>query len=128
MNKRAKMALYRSHDYKTSFKSIVLSVQKKFNIDFQDDSHDSNLWFPIRTILTSFDLQVTLILPMKFQVNWFFGSGEKVQNRFSRWWPWWPSWISDQNYFSHFWSASHPDTSYQVSCQLAFWFRGRSSK
>ena len=26
-----------------------------------------------------------------------------------------PSWISNQNNFSYFWSASHPDTSYQVS-------------
>ena len=38
--KRAKMALYRSPDYQTSFKSISLSVQeKKFNIDFQDGNH-----------------------------------------------------------------------------------------
>ena len=44
----------------SSFKSIGLSVQeKKFNIDFQDTDH---LGFPIRTILTTFDLQVTSIL------------------------------------------------------------------
>ena len=35
-------------------------------------------------ILTVFDLQVTLILPSKFQVNWPCGSGG-VQNRFSGW-------------------------------------------
>ena len=31
-----------------------------------------------------FDLQVTEILPTKFQVDWYIGSGEKVQNKFSR--------------------------------------------
>ena len=66
------MALYRSPDYQTSFKSTGLSVQeKKFNIEFQDGSH---LEFPIRMILATFDLQVTSILPMKFWVNWTFGS------------------------------------------------------
>ena len=35
------------------------------------------------------------MLPTKFQVNWPFGSGEEVKNRFSRWLPWRPSWISD---------------------------------
>ena len=36
-----------------------------------------------------FDLQVTPMLPTKFQVNWPFGSGEEEKNRFSRW----PSWF-----------------------------------
>ena len=49
--KTAKMALYRSPDYQTSFNSIGLLVQeKKFNIDFQDDG------FRIRMILATFDL------------------------------------------------------------------------
>ena len=65
------MVLYRSPDYQTSFESVGLLVQK-FNIDFQDVGH---LGFPIRTILATFDLQVTLILPMKFEVVWPFGSG-----------------------------------------------------
>ena len=64
------MVLYRSPDYQTSFESVGLLVQK-FNIDFQDVSH---LGFPIRTILATFDLQVTLMLPMKFEVVWPFGS------------------------------------------------------
>ena len=64
------MVLYCSPDYQTSFESNGLSVQEK-NIDFQDGSH---LGFPIRMILITFDLQVTLILPIKFQVNWPFGS------------------------------------------------------
>ena len=41
------MALYRSPDYQTTFKSTGLSVQEKFNIDFQDSGH---LGFPIRII------------------------------------------------------------------------------
>ena len=45
-----------------------------------------------------FDLQVTPLLPTKFQVNGPFGSGE-AKNNVSRW-P--PSWISDQNVFSYF--------------------------
>ena len=47
-------------------------------------------------------LQVTLMLPTKFEVSWPFGSGEEAKNRFLRWQPWWPSWISDQNNFSYF--------------------------
>ena len=67
------MALYASPDYQTSFKSIGLLLQeKKFNTDFQDGGH---LGFPIRMILATFDLQVTSKLPIKFQVNWPFGSG-----------------------------------------------------
>ena len=33
-------------------------------------------------ILATFDLQVTLMLPSKFGVNWPFGSGEEEKNRF----------------------------------------------
>ena len=66
------MALYRSPDYQTSFESTGLLVQeKKFNIDFQDGGQLK----PIRMILATFNLEVTSILPMKFQVNWPFGSG-----------------------------------------------------
>ena len=59
------------------FESNGLSVQeKKFNIDFQGGGY---LGFPIRMILITFDLQVTSILPVKFRVNWRFGSGEKIK-------------------------------------------------
>ena len=51
-------------------------------IDFQDGNHGSPLGFSIRTILAVFDLQVTLILPIKYQVNWPFISGEAAQNSF----------------------------------------------
>ena len=40
------------------------------NIDFQDGYHDTKLRFPIGTILATFDLQVILMLPSKFGVNW----------------------------------------------------------
>ena len=79
-----------------SFKSIGLSVQeKKQKLDFQDGRHGRHLGFP-RTVLAIFDLQVTPMLPNKYQINWTFGLGEEAENRFSRWWSWWPSWISDR--------------------------------
>ena len=56
-----------------SLESIGLSVQeKKRKIDFQDGGH---LEFPIGTILAIFDLQVTLMLPTKYRVNWPRGVG-----------------------------------------------------
>ena len=58
--------------------------------------------FLIGTILAIFDLQVTPMLPSKFGVNWPFGSGEEVKNRFSRWPQWLPSWVSDRHDFSYF--------------------------
>ena len=98
-NKKVKSALYHSPDYLTSIKSIGLLVQKKKRkIDFKDEEH---LGFLIGMILAVFDLQVTLILPTKFGVNWPFGPGDEGQNRFSRWPPWPPSWISDQNELSY---------------------------
>ena len=60
------MALYHSPDYQTSFEAIGLSVQEKFNTDFQDGGH---LGFPIGMILATVALQVTSILPMRFRVN-----------------------------------------------------------
>ena len=68
-----------------SFKSSRLSVQeKKRKIDFQDGGHCGHLGFPIGSILAIFYLQVTLVLPTKFEVNWPFGSGVEAKNRFSR--------------------------------------------
>ena len=83
----------------SNMESIGLSVQKMRKIDFQDGGHGGHLGFPIGTILAIFDLQVTLMLPSKFGVNWPFDSGEEAKNRFSRWRP---SWISDRNDFSYF--------------------------
>ena len=50
--------------------SIGLSVREKRKIDFQDGGHGGHLGFPIGMILAIFDLQVTLMLPSKFGVNW----------------------------------------------------------
>ena len=50
---------------------------------------------------------------------------EKNQIRFSRQQPWQSSWISDQNEFCYFSSTSHPNATYHVLSQLAFWFRRR---
>ena len=83
--------------------SIGLSAQeKKRKIDFQDGNHGGHLGFPIGTILATFDLQVTPMLPTKFQVNWLLGLGEESKKRFSRGPPWQPSWISNQHDFSYF--------------------------
>ena len=87
----------------TKFRSIGLLFQeKKRKIDFQDGRHGAHLGFQIGAILAIFDMQLTPMLPTKFQVNWPFGSGEEAKNRFSRWLAWWPSWISDRNDFSYF--------------------------
>ena len=48
-------------------------------MDFQDSHIGGHLGFQIGTILANFDLQVTPMLPTKFQVNWSFGSGEEVK-------------------------------------------------
>ena len=54
-----------------SFKSIGLTVQEmKRKTDFL-----------IGTISAVFDLQVTPMLPTKFQVNWPFGSGEAKKKK-----------------------------------------------
>ena len=44
-------------------------------IDFQDGSHGGHLRFPIGRILAIFDLQVILMLPTKYRVNWPRGVG-----------------------------------------------------
>ena len=56
-----------------SLESTGLSVlEKKRKIDFQDDGH---LGFLIGAILAIFDLQVTLMLHTKYQVDWPRGVG-----------------------------------------------------
>ena len=97
-------------------------------IGFQDGCQGGHLGFPIGMIITCFYLQVTPMLPTKFQVNWPFGSGEDAKKRFSRWQLWQPPWISNRKDFSYFLTPSHPDASYQVSSPLAFRFRRRSKK
>ena len=64
--------------------SIGLSLLQKFKINFQDDDCSGHTGFPMKTNIAFFNLQVTQILPTKFLVNWPFGSGEEVQDRFLR--------------------------------------------
>ena len=80
--------------------------------------------FPMGTILITFDLQVTLMCPIKFQVNWPFHSGQiqKLIFKMAT-----VAAILDfqseqqiRTILVNFWSISHLDTSYQVSSQLAF--------
>ena len=59
-----------------SLASIGLSVQeKKQKKYFQDGGLGGHLGFPIGTIVAIFDLQVTPVLPIKYQVNWPRGVG-----------------------------------------------------
>ena len=96
--------MYESFRYfQWSFKSTGLLIQeKKFKIDFQNGCYCDHLGFPIRIILAISDLQISLILPIKFQVNRPFRSGEEVQNIFSRWWLWQPYWISNRTILAIF--------------------------
>ena len=41
-------------------------------------------WISDQNDFSYFDLQITPMLPTKFQVSWPFGSGEEANNRFSR--------------------------------------------
>ena len=77
--------------------------------------------FPIGTILAIFDLQITPMLPSKFQVNWPFGSGEEAKTIAA-------AAISEFRSEYKLFATSHRDASYQVSSQLAFWFRRKKRK
>ena len=61
---------------------MPLVQEKKRKIDFQDGHQGGHLGFPTKKIKVIFDLQVTIMLPSKFQVSWPFGSGEEAKNRF----------------------------------------------
>ena len=80
----------------TIFKSIGNSFQEK------KGKNRFSRWQPLRPSwisLAIFFLQVTPMLPAKFQVNWHFGSGEEAKNMFSSWRS---SWISYRNDFCYF--------------------------
>ena len=62
-----------------NFEPFGISVQKKFKIDFQDGGH---LGFQTAIILAIFDLQVTLVFPSKFRVNWPFIQEKKFKMDF----------------------------------------------
>ena len=95
--------------YQVSSQLAFRCRRRSEKIDFQDGSHGGHLGYPIGTILAIFDLQVTLMLPTKFRVNWLLGLGEEAKNRYLRWLQWRPFWIYDRHDFGYFWSISHPD-------------------
>ena len=51
--------------------------EKKRKIDFQDGRHGGHIGFPIETISAISDLQVTLMVPTEFKVNWPSDLGEE---------------------------------------------------
>ena len=56
-----------------SIESTDLSVQERSKkTDFQAGLHGGHLGFQPENLLAIFDLQVALILPMKFRINWPF--------------------------------------------------------
>ena len=66
LNKRAKMDLYCSPDYQTFQVNWSSGSREEVQYRFSKCSHGDHLGFPIKRLLAIFDLQVTLILPMKF--------------------------------------------------------------
>ena len=110
----------------TSFRANGFSTEEKLKTDFQDGDCDGGLEFPIGTILAL--VKSSWYFLPNFESIWHFGSGEKVYNRFSRWWPWRPFWIFNRNDFTYILSTSQPYNSYQVSSQLSFLFRRTRSK
>ena len=52
-----------------------LSVQEEVPSTFQDGGH---VGFSMETVLAIFDLHVGPLIPIRFPVNWPFGSGEEV--------------------------------------------------
>ena len=56
--------------------------------------------FQQEQFLLFFDLQVSRIGPIKFQVSWQVDLGDEAQNKFSRWRTWRPFWNSNQTDFN----------------------------
>ena len=56
-------------------------VQENVKIDFQDSGHGSHLGFPFGQILAIFDLQVTMVLLIKFWDSWGF----RFKRRRAKW-------------------------------------------
>ena len=66
--------------YQVSSQLAFWVTEKNFKISFGDDSLGIHLRPPIGRFLPIFDLQVTLMLPTKFSVNWPFVSEKKKKN------------------------------------------------
>ena len=94
--------------------------------EFQDGGQGGHLGYRNGTILAIMNLCVTVMPPIKFQLNRTLGD---VVWRISRWqsW-WWPSWISERNDFSNSESPCCHNASYWVSAQSNLWFWRRCRK
>ena len=77
-------------------------------------------------LLAIFDQHLVPIFPTKFRVHWPFDSGEEVQKRFSKTETHLGVWI--RTILAIFDIQFCPNTSYQVSSQLAYCFRRRREK
>ena len=66
--------------FPTKFRQLTYCSEEA-KTDFQDGLHDGRFGFPSGTILIVLDLQVTPMLPTKFQVNWLFDSGEEAKKK-----------------------------------------------
>ena len=117
----------------SSFGSIRLRVWEMLFEEFQYGRHGNHLgywngWEEMMflrgghlgyrngTILAILNLCITVMLPIKFQLNLTYGLGDVVW-RISIWPPWRPSWILEWNDFSNSESLCHCDASHQVSAQ-----------
>ena len=65
--------------------------------EFQDGRHGGHLGYWNGTILAILNLYVTVMPPIKFQLNPTYDLGGDVVCRISRWPPWPPSWITQRN-------------------------------
>ena len=82
--------------------------------EFQDGGH---LGYRNKTILAILNLCVTVMPPIRFQLNRTYGCGGDDVWRLPRWPPWQPSWISEWNDFSNSESLCRSDASHIVSAQ-----------
>ena len=103
-----------------------LSSLESIEIGFQDGGHGGHLVFPMGTIPAIFIYSLPRYFLASFELIGLSVQETKRKLIFKM--AWRPPWISDRNDFSYFLSIICPNTSYQVSRQLAFQFRRRSSK
>ena len=99
---------------------VITVPSTKFPVNWTFSSGVEVQNFLIEPISAIFYLQVSLILSTMFRFDWHFHSGEEVQNRFSND-DHFGFWI--RTILAFFLSTNRHCTSYQVSSQLAFWFR-----
>ena len=85
-----------------SFDLIQLTVQEQMLFEvFQDGHHGGHLLHWNKRILVIQNLYITLMPPIKFQLNSTYGLGGDVVLRILRWPPWWPALILEWKEFSN---------------------------